>query len=43
MIVVPAAPPGLAGGDKVATPRTLGSKKHKPGVDAPDTYVLAPA
>jgi polyhydroxyalkanoate synthase len=29
------------GGDKVAAPKTLGSKKHKPETDAPGTYVLA--
>ena len=31
------------GGDKVAAPKALGSKKHKPGSDAPGTYVLAAA
>ena len=31
------------GGDKVAAPDTLGSNKHKPGIDAPGTYVLAAA
>ncbi|MBV8574246.1 MAG: alpha/beta fold hydrolase [Acetobacteraceae bacterium] len=31
------------GGDKVAAPKTLGSKKYEPGVDAPGTYVLTAA
>ena len=31
------------GGDKVAAPNTLGSNTHKPGIDAPGTYVLAAA
>jgi polyhydroxyalkanoate synthase subunit PhaC len=31
------------GGEKVAAPKTLGSNKHKPGIDAPGTYVLAAA
>ncbi len=30
-------------GDKVAAPKALGSKRHKPGVDAPGTYALAAA
>jgi polyhydroxyalkanoate synthase len=29
-------------GDKVATPKRLGSRKHKPGVAAPGDYVLTP-
>jgi polyhydroxyalkanoate synthase len=31
------------GGDKVAAPKTRGSKKHQPGTDAPGSYVLAAA
>ncbi|MBC9248432.1 alpha/beta fold hydrolase [Paracoccus sp. 11-3] len=31
------------GGEKVAAPKTLGSKAHQPGVDAPGTYVLMAA
>ena len=31
------------GRNKVAAPKTLGSKKHKPGVGAPGTYALAAA
>jgi polyhydroxyalkanoate synthase len=31
------------GGEKVAAPKTFGSKKHKSGVNAPGTYVLAAA
>jgi polyhydroxyalkanoate synthase subunit PhaC len=31
------------GGAKVAAPKTLGSKQHKPSTDAPGTYVLATA
>ena len=29
------------GGDKVPAPKALGSRKHKPGIDAPGAYVLA--
>ena len=29
------------GGDKIAAPKTLGSKKHKAGINAPGTYALA--
>jgi polyhydroxyalkanoate synthase len=31
------------GGDKVTAAKTMGSNKHKPGIDAPGTYVLAAA
>ncbi|MBV8400498.1 MAG: alpha/beta fold hydrolase, partial [Acetobacteraceae bacterium] len=31
------------GGDKVAAPKTLGSNKHKPGIDARGNYILAAA
>jgi poly(3-hydroxyalkanoate) synthetase len=31
------------GGDKVAAPKTRGSKKHKPGIDDPGSYVVAAA
>jgi polyhydroxyalkanoate synthase len=35
--------PSAHGGHKVAAPKMLGSNKYKPGIDAPGTYVLAPA
>lgn len=31
------------GGKKIAAPKALGSKKHKPGIDAPGSYALAAA
>ena len=31
------------GGAKVAAPKTLGSRKHKPGIDAPGSYARAAA
>ena len=31
------------GGDKVPAPKSLGSRKHKPGLDAPGSYALAAA